>query len=70
MSAEAELKIKTISRKIETKADAFWFGVSEMSGKITGGAIAVGIIIGALYLLGVLPADDAEATPTHQEADQ
>lgn len=51
-SDEAELKIKLISRRIETKADAFLYGMLETIGKVTGFAISITLILMILRLFG------------------
>ena len=58
--ADAELKIKLIERKIKTKREAFLFGLFEAFGTTLGFAMAIGIVLIALHLFGVLPPDIAD----------
>lgn len=53
--ASADLEIKIISRQIQTKADAFWFGFAELFGKALGFSVSIGIVILVLRAIGVLP---------------
>jgi hypothetical protein len=57
---KAELKITVIDRKIETRWDAFSFGLSHSIGLVLGASVSLGILILLLKMASVLPLE-AEA---------